>query len=118
MVAQTIPTPPIVIEPDVEPFMDDDLRQIQEIQLRVALDIADAQGIPIERIRFFSYRSPEEPDWHRIIIEILIDADVDIAFPYWEAVVNAVYDSAKSELSAEQVNILDRSVSESVEWLR
>ena len=118
MVAQTIPTPPIVIEPDVEPFMDDDMKQIRDIQIRVALDVADARGIPIERIRVFLYRSPEEPDWPVIFFEILVDTADEVAFSYNEAVIAGVFDAAKTELNAEQIHTLNNHTSESVEWLR
>ena len=118
MATQTFQKPPIVIEPDVEPFMDDDMKRIREIQLRTAIDIADEQGVSIKRIRNRLFRPPEEYDWPVVIFEIIIDADVDIAFPYWEAVVNAVYEVAKGELSAEQIDALDQRVWEFVEWLR
>ena len=116
MATQTLQKPPIVIEPDVEPFMDDDMKRIREIQLRTAIDIADEQGVSIKRIRNWLFRSPEE-DWHTVIFEILIDADDDTGYPYWEAVVTAVFKAADSELDATQKDLLRDHAAEFVEWL-
>ncbi len=117
MATQASQKPAIVIEPDVEPFMDDDMKRIREIQLRTAIDIADAQGVSIERIRSRLFRSPEEYDWHVVIFEILVDADDDTGYPYWEAVVNAVFEAADTELNATQKDLLRDHVAEFVEWL-
>lgn len=118
MATQTLQNhPPIVIEPDVEPFMDDDMKRIREIQLTAAIDIADAQGIPIERIRNRLLYSPEAEDWPVVVFEILVDADDDTGHPYWEAVVEAVFKAADTELNATQKDLLRNHVAEFVEWL-
>ena len=116
MATQTLQKPPIVIEPEIEPFMDDDMKRIREIQLRTAIDIADERGVSIKRIRNRLFRSPEE-DWHTVIFEILIDADDDIGYPYWEAVVTAVFKAADAELDATQNDLLRYHVAEFAEWL-
>ena len=117
MATQASQKPAIVIEPDVEPFMDDDMKRIREIQLRTAIDIADARCVSIKRIRNWLFLSPEEPDWPVIIFEILIDADDDTGYSYWEVVVNAVFKAADTELDATQKDLLRDHVAEFVEWL-
>ena len=95
--------PPIIIESSAERLMDDDMCQIRDLVMKSAIEVADSEGVRIERLSVRELNCLEE-DWSKVIFEAQIAENDEVAFAYWEAFDAAVWEGRhalpKSALAA------------------
>ena len=91
--------PPIVIDPQVEPFMKGDMLEIRDLVLEQAVAVAKGHGLAIDRI-FVNHYYCMECDCKQdacgdFTFDIELTTDDDKAFSYWEEVSGAITKAQK-----------------------
>ena len=111
---QTSQLPPVVVTPDVERLMKGDIIDIRDLVLKWAVIVSENRGIELVQVRVRELYSYEE-DWSKVIFEMCVRADDDMAFAYWKAVDDAVWDN-RCDLSESAQVTLDEDVTIFVHW--
>ena len=106
--------PPVVVTPNAVRLMKSDMIDIRDVVLKWAVKVSDNRGIELVQVRVRELYSYEE-DWSKVIFEMCITADDDMAFAYWKAVDDAIWDNRR-ELSESAQVTLDEDVTIFVHW--
>ena len=114
MVALSIERPQIVMEPGVERLIDEDMRQVRDLILETAIDVAAVAGVRIKRLSIRELNCREE-DWSKVIFEAQIAESDETAFAYWETVDATVWEGRYS-LPKSALRALDESATIFVRW--
>lgn len=111
---QTREKPPVVVHPDVESLMKGDILDIRDLILDRAIAVAETHRVEVEQILIRELCCYDE-DWSKVIFEMCISTDDEVAFAYWEALVNSVW-CERGNLSETAQVALDEEVTIFVHW--
>ena len=90
-----MPTPPIVVDPNVERLMTGDMIAIRDMILGHVAAVSEVWGAPINEVRIALCGDADNCCWEEVAFDINLAADMETAFAYWSAVSNAVGESGK-----------------------
>ena len=103
MTTKTMPTPPIVVDPNVERLMKGDMLKIRDIALDSAFRVSESMGVRIKEVRINLWEYPEE-EWELVDFHIYVLADEETVSSYWDGVLDAVEESPG--MSEDMLNML------------
>ena len=113
MTTETMPTPPIVVDPDAERLMKGDMLKIRDIALAGAFKVSESMGVPIEVVRIDTWESPEE-DWEFVDFNIYLLTDEETVSSFWKRVSDEVAKS-KPGMSEDMLTMFTYQVGIAVE---